>query len=67
MGNLWIVAVGWLWEIVEHCVAASIMLQTRPRPANDILIEFEIQWNFVMRFIIICAPDHNEILHISRQ
>ena len=34
---------------------------------NPILIEFEIQWNFVMLLLITYLADHNEILHMSRQ
>ena len=32
-------------------------------PTNNILVEFEIQWKFVMLFIITHSADHKEILH----
>ena len=38
-----------------------------PCPINYILIEFEIQLNFVMDLFIAYSADHNEILHMSRQ
>ena len=37
------------------------------RPTNDTVIEFEIQWKFVMHLFIKYLADHNEILHTSRQ
>ena len=37
------------------------------RPTNDISIEFEIQWNFVMLLFITYSTDHNDILHTSPQ
>ena len=38
------------------------------RPPNNIFIEFKIQWNFVMFFLVITySADRNEILHTSRQ
>ena len=35
------------------------------RPTNDISIEFEIQWNFVILLFIIYQADHNEIAHVT--
>ena len=37
------------------------------RPTNDISIEFKIQWKFVMLLFITYSPNHNKILHMSRQ
>ena len=37
------------------------------RPTNNISMEFQIQWNFVMLLFITYSTDHNEILHTSRQ
>ena len=36
-------------------------------PTNGILIEFEIQWIFVMRWSMIYSADHNKTLHTSWQ
>ena len=54
-------------EPVRYPADAEYIPQTSARPTNDISIEFEIQWNFVMLLFIICSTDHNEILHTSRQ
>ena len=37
------------------------------RPTNDISIELEIQWKFVMLLFITYLVDHNEMLHTPRQ
>ena len=34
--------------------------------ANDILIEFEIQWNFALLLFISYSANHNDILLMSR-
>ena len=36
------------------------------RPANDISIELEIHWKYVMLLAMIYSADHNEILQTSR-
>ena len=40
---------------------------TGARPTNNILIEFEIQWNFAVFLFKAYKADHNEIMHTSRQ
>ena len=51
-----------------HSTATLWIAVAGARPTNDISIEFEIQWNFVMLLFIIYAADYNnEILHTSRQ
>ena len=35
-------------------------------PTNDIFIELEIHWNFVMLLFIKYLTNHNEILHTSQ-
>ena len=39
----------------------------RAHPTDDLLIEFEIQWNCTMFLFITYSTDHNEILHMSQQ
>ena len=49
-------------DVLAACVANYGAL-----PTNDISIEFEIQFNFVMLLFQIHVADHNKILHTSRQ
>ena len=49
------------------CLCKRLHWSAGARPTNDISIEFEIQWNFVMLLFITYPTDHKEIWHSSRQ
>ena len=65
----------WPSSLVEICVPASVLIihyvwlrhGTGTRPTNDISIEFEIQWKFVLLLFVTYSADHNQIMHTSRQ
>ena len=64
---------GWRMDEVIQIPTAQYITQytllfcSGARPTNVILIEFEMQWNFVMPSSIIYSTDHNEIMHTSIQ